>query len=92
MITVYDVWAEWCSPCKRFSPIFEKISSEFSNAAFEKVNADENLDFLNQFGIRSIPTILIVDTESGNVLFQHAGILSEAAFRAVVTTYYSKSI
>lgn len=87
MISVFDVWAEWCAPCRRFAPIFEKITDEFPGAHFEKVNADENPDFLNYFEIRSIPTILIV---SGvDVLYRHTGILSESELREVVNTYYS---
>lgn len=86
-LTVFDIWAEWCAPCRKFAPIFEKVSDEFPGAQFEKVNADENMDFLEYFGIRSIPTILIV--RGTEVLYQHTGILSEPVFREVVNTYYS---
>ena len=57
---VFDVWAEWCAPCKRFAPIFSKVAEEFEAIEFVKINAHENMDFLNQFGIQSIPTILVV--------------------------------
>lgn len=82
---VYDVWAEWCGPCKRFAPVFEKVRKEFPNVEFEKVNADLEFEFLNRYAIRSIPTILVVD-DNENVIFQHAGILTEANFRNVITT------
>ena len=83
---VFDVWAEWCAPCKKFSPVFEKVANEFPNVEFIQVNADSNPLFLNDYGIYSIPTILIVDEEKG-VLFQHAGILSEDNFRKLVSTF-----
>lgn len=86
-LTVFDIWAEWCAPCRKFAPIFERVSDEFPGAHFEKVNADENMDFLEYFGIKSIPTILIV--RGTDVLYQHTGILSESDFREVVNTYYS---
>lgn len=86
---VYDVWAEWCPPCKRFSPVFDKISKEFPDVEFVKINADQNSNFLLEFGIRGIPTILVV-ADSGDVLFSHAGILSEANFRNLVESLYTK--
>lgn len=87
---VYDVWADWCAPCKRFAPIFEKVSKEFPDVEFVKQEADTNPTFLWHFGINSIPTILIVD-ENEKVLFQHAGILSEANFRNLVQGLVSQN-
>lgn len=80
---VYDVWAEWCPPCKKFAPVFERVSSRFPNVEFVKINADENAEFLNKFSIRSIPTILVADS-SGNVFFQHAGIVQEFVLEEIV--------
>jgi thioredoxin 1 len=90
LVKVYDVWAEWCSPCKRFAPIFEKVSEEFPDVDFVKVEADLNPEFLNKHSINSIPTILIVD-EKEKVLFQHIGILSEENFRNLVSTFILQS-
>lgn len=81
---VFDVWAEWCPPCKKFGPIFERVSKEFPDVEFVKINADENPEFLNKHSIRGIPTILIL-SDSGEVVFQHPGILSEANFRDIVS-------
>lgn len=82
---IFDIWAEWCPPCKKFGPIFEHVAKEFPNIEFVKVDADTEVGshFLMEFGIRSIPTILMIDDEN-NVIFQHAGILSEANLRALV--------
>lgn len=83
---VFDVWAEWCPPCKRFSPVFEKVAEEFDSVVFAKIEADHNAEFLNHYKINSIPTILITN-DSGEVLFQHAGVMTEGVFRNLVETY-----
>ncbi|AAY79471.1 thioredoxin [Sulfolobus acidocaldarius] len=72
-IAVVDFWAEWCAPCFVLSPIIEELASEYTQIGFGKVNADENSDIANQFGIMSLPTVLIfkngkvVDTIVGAV-------------------------
>jgi thioredoxin 1 len=89
-VKIYDVWADWCAPCKRFAPIFAKVATEFPDIDFEKVDADQNSTFLWNYGIQSIPTILIVDNQN-KVIFQHAGILSEDNFRNLVSTVYAQN-
>ncbi|MGC8586679.1 MAG: thioredoxin [Candidatus Micrarchaeia archaeon] len=56
---VVDFWAEWCGPCRFYSPIIEEISKEFSKAKFMSVNTDENPDIATTYGIMSIPTTMI---------------------------------
>lgn len=87
---IYDVWADWCAPCKRFAPVFEKVAQEFPGVEFIKVEADLDPTFLWNHGIQSIPTILITD-DNDRVLFQHAGILSEPVFRDLVATQILQS-
>ena len=88
---IFDVWAEWCAPCRKFGPIFSALSYEFPSVEFIKVNADEDPNFLFQYKIQSIPMILIVD-EFDNLLFSHAGILTEVQLRAVLNTYVDSYI
>ncbi len=88
---VYDVWAEWCVPCKRFAPVFEKVANEIQDVEFVKVEADVNAEFLNHYAINSIPTILVTD-DSGNELFRHVGILSESNFRNLVQGLVSQNL
>ncbi|WP_062228268.1 thioredoxin [Aureimonas frigidaquae] len=56
---VVDFWAEWCGPCKMIAPSLEEISEENDAVAIVKVNIDENPDLAAQFGVRSIPTLML---------------------------------
>ena len=69
-----DFWAEWCGPCKMIGPIVKELAGEYEGkAVVGKVNVDENPNTDAQFGIRSIPTLLvfkggaIVDKQIGAV-------------------------
>ncbi|WP_297404380.1 thioredoxin [uncultured Cetobacterium sp.] len=57
-IVLVDFWADWCGPCKMLAPILEELSSETS-AVIGKVNVDESGDLAGEYGIRSIPTMII---------------------------------
>ena len=55
-----DFWAEWCGPCKEIGPILEEISNEMGNKIkIIKINIDENPNIPNQYGVQSIPTLII---------------------------------
>lgn len=55
-----DFWAPWCGPCRMVAPIVEELSGEFEGKVkFYKMNTDENATVPTQFGIRSIPSLLI---------------------------------
>lgn len=57
---VVDFWAKWCGPCKMIAPSLEEISDEMSGSVkIVKVNIDDNPDLGAQYGVRSIPTLLI---------------------------------
>lgn len=55
-----DFWADWCGPCKMIAPIVEELADEYDGQiTFTKVDVDSNPNTAMQFGIRSIPTLLI---------------------------------
>jgi thioredoxin 1 len=69
-----DFWAEWCGPCKMIGPLVEELASDYEGkAVIGKVDVDANPAVAQQFGIRSIPTLLffkdgeIVDRQVGAV-------------------------
>ncbi|WP_297597007.1 thioredoxin [uncultured Cetobacterium sp.] len=57
-IVLVDFWADWCGPCKMLAPVLEELSEE-TEAKICKVNVDESGDLAGDYGIRSIPTMII---------------------------------
>ena len=81
-MVVVDYWAEWCGPCKSFGPIFEKVSEDFPNAVFAKVDTENEQEIASYFQIRSIPTLMIFREKV--IVFSQPGALPEGALRDVV--------
>ena len=54
-----DFWAQWCQPCLAVAPVLDKLSSEQSKLKIVKMNVDENPKVASQYGIMSIPTLMI---------------------------------
>lgn len=76
-----DAWAEWCGPCRMIAPILDQLAAE-SNGRYKiaKLNVDENPGTSQQFGIRSIPTMLIF--KNGELVDQLVGALPKQAIAA----------
>ena len=55
-----DFWAVWCGPCKMIAPMVEAIAEEREDVLVGKVNVDEEMDLATQFGITSIPTLVVI--------------------------------
>ena len=80
---IVDYWAPWCGPCRSFAPTYEKVSEEFPNIVFAKVNTEDEQEIAAQFGIRSIPTLMIFREKI--IIYSEAGALPESAFKELVT-------
>lgn len=79
---IVDFWAPWCAPCRSFAPTYEKVSEEYDNIVFAKVNTEEEQDIAQHFQIRSIPTLMIFREKV--IIFSQPGALPESAFKQLV--------
>jgi thioredoxin 1 len=71
-----DFWAEWCGPCKMISPILDELAQEYGERLkIGKVNVDEQQNLASQFGVQSIPTLLVF--QKGQVVDQVVGLRSK---------------
>ena len=71
-----DFWAPWCGPCRMVAPIVEEIAAERSDILVGKVNVDEEMELAVQFGIVSIPTLIVV--KDGQVSSKAVGYMPKA--------------
>ncbi len=88
---VIDFWADWCAPCKNLMPILEKLANEYAGAfLLAKVNADDPQTQMigAQFGVRSLPTVMIM--QNGQPVDGFAGALPEVQVREVLAKYLPK--
>ncbi|WP_296967876.1 thioredoxin [uncultured Eubacterium sp.] len=70
-----DFWAEWCGPCMMLGPIIEEVSEEVDDVKFCKVNCDEARDVALQFGIMTIPNLIVF--ENGEQINQSIGYIEK---------------
>ena len=76
-----DFWAEWCGPCKMLAPILDELAEEYKGRVrIGKVNIDEYQELAAQYGIRSIPTLLLF--KQGQVAEQLVGLRSKRDLKA----------
>lgn len=67
-----DFWAEWCGPCKMIGPVVEELAGDYDGkAVIGKVNVDDNQLTAQKFGIRSIPTLLVI--KNGEIVDKQVG-------------------
>ena len=77
-----DFWAPWCGPCRMVVPRVEEIAKERPDIKVGKINVDENPELASQFGIMSIPTLVVM--ENGKIVGQAMGARSKDAILAML--------
>ena len=78
-----DFWAPWCGPCRMFSPVLDQVAQENPDTIkIAKVNVDEDPELAGQFGVMSIPTVVLV--KQGQVVSQSVGAMSKHQVEAMI--------
>lgn len=78
-----DFWAPWCGPCRMVAPVVDELAVEMAGQVkFVKLNIDDNQMTPQQYGVMSIPTLLLF--KGGQVIQQHVGALSKPAMKSMI--------
>ncbi|NQU19054.1 thioredoxin [bacterium] len=82
-LVLVDFWADWCFPCKRIAPILEELSKEYDGRVkIAKLNVDEGKNTATNFGIMSIPTLMLF--KNGKVVKQVVGVVSKKELKSAI--------
>ena len=77
-----DFWAEWCGPCRMLAPALEELAAEHPEVKICKVNIDEDPDLALQYGVMSIPTLVVF--RDGQVVRQSIGLQPKQALERLI--------
>ncbi len=81
-----DFWADWCAPCRQLKPVLEKLAVEYAGAfRLAKVDTEAEMQLASIFGVRSLPTVVLV--KDGQLIDGFAGALPESAIRELLTKH-----
>jgi thioredoxin 1 len=85
-LVVVDCWAAWCPPCRMIAPIIEELAKDYAGKiVFGKLNVDENQKTAGEFGIMSIPTILVF--RDGKIVDRIIGAMPRKALESKITQH-----
>lgn len=78
MLEVKKFSAAWCGPCRALKPVFEEVKSQYSNVTFVEHDVDTDYEAAAQYGIRSVPTVVLV--KDGKEIERFTGVQSKLAY------------
>lgn len=79
-----DFYADWCGPCKMLIPRLENIQTDFPDVEFVKMNVDEETPYAISLGVRSVPTVIIMD--GVNTVSRTSGVQADDFYKNVLTS------
>ncbi len=80
-----DIWAEWCGPCRMYSPVIDEVSKDYEGKIkFVKVNADESEKVVQKYNVTSIPTTLLV--KAGAIKAMNVGAVPREALKKWISS------
>lgn len=77
-----DFWAEWCGPCRMLAPVLDQIATERTDIKVGKVNVDNEPELARQFGVMSIPTLVVM--KDGKAVAQTVGVQPKEAILRMI--------
>ena len=77
-----DFWAEWCGPCRMLAPVLDQIAAERTDIKVGKVNVDNEPALARQFGVMSIPTLVVM--KNGEAVAQSVGVQPKEAILRMI--------
>lgn len=81
-IVIFDFWADWCGPCKRFAPVFEEASDRHDDVVFGKIDTQDQQALAMQLNIQSIPTLMVFREKV--LIFRQPGALGPDQFESLI--------
>lgn len=88
-LTLVDVWAPWCGPCRMISPLVDEISSDYHDRGLSvgKLDADTNKETITELGVRNIPTILLY--KNGEIVDRSTGAITKQKLVEMIDKHLS---